>query len=423
MRGKQYVGPLIYLGLLACALVYVKNSIDEYMSGRTLYSDTQETISLYDIPTITFKLTLNLRYGDDFIIQILQNADESQNEESYKTIPINQSTKVLISGGNFKAKVDWMDHLGDYKLSLTCEDKSKGQSDFISFFLQVKFLGVPGNYMSWNELLKEREMATFNLAPPTIYFTTEENSYGITKKRWYDGKVVGHKLFFSHYHEFTVKEVTEYVHMEETCSHESYFQCLANRFASINLDQLRLTKKYREPYELEGTLCPFKRLCSPTLLPFDSEVGIPVCNNDLDFNCFEKVLQDMKRDQQDYCKKLCHAKEFKTIQEKTLDYEGYEVYDLFVKFGFPDSSINVRPSVPFKTVKTEYLVVSWMSLLGNVGGTLGMFVGFSVIGASEWCLDCLGIVRKLWKWLSAKCQTKPNQLHSTRNSPMIFNHT
>ena len=38
----------------------------------------------------------------------------------------------------------------------------------------------------------------------------------------------------------------------------------------------------------------------------------------------------------------------------------------------------------FKTVHTEYLIISGNSVLGTVGGTIGMFVGFSLMGASEW---------------------------------------
>ena len=114
----------------------------------------------------------------------------------------------------------------------------------------------------------------------------------------------------------------------------------------------------------------------------------------------------MNRDQQNYCKKSCHAKEFKTIIDKSELLKLIEGYDLSVRFGFPESSIDARPGVPFKTVKTEYLVVSWMSLLGNVGGTLGMFVGFSVIGTSEWCLE---MVQRLWKWFSAQYQKRKNR--------------
>ena len=44
---------------------------------------------------------------------------------------------------------------------------------------------------------------------------------------------------------------------------------------------------------------------------------------------------------------------------------------------------------PFKIIKKEYLIMNEMSLVGNVGGTLGMFVGFSFIGTIEWLMDIL----------------------------------
>ena len=63
-------------------------------------------------------------------------------------------------------------------------------------------------------------------------------------------------------------------------------------------------------------------------------------------------------------------------------------------FGFPHSTPVVRSYEPFKTIKKEYLIISWMSLLGNVGGTLGMFIGFSFITTSELAIDA-GL--SLWK--------------------------
>ena len=38
-----------------------------------------------------------------------------------------------------------------------------------------------------------------------------------------------------------------------------------------------------------------------------------------------------------------------------------------------------------------------ISLIGNVGGTLGMFVSFSFIGATEWFFD---YAKKLWSWMT-----------------------
>ena len=37
--------------------------------------------------------------------------------------------------------------------------------------------------------------------------------------------------------------------------------------------------------------------------------------------------------------------------------------------------------------------MSGISLIGNGGGTMGMFIGFSVIGMSEWIM---GTVAKMW---------------------------
>ena len=43
-----------------------------------------------------------------------------------------------------------------------------------------------------------------------------------------------------------------------------------------------------------------------------------------------------------------------------------------------------RSKSPYKTVKMEYLINTLVSLIGTVGGTLGMFIGFSFIGTSDW---------------------------------------
>ena len=52
--------------------------------------------------------------------------------------------------------------------------------------------------------------------------------------------------------------------------------------------------------------------------------------------------------------------------------------------GGRDPRLDLRSRKPFKTVNTEYLIVSWMSLVVNVAGTLGMFTGFSFIATSKW---------------------------------------
>ena len=69
------------------------------------------------------------------------------------------------------------------------------------------------------------------------------------------------------------------------------------------------------------------------------------------------------------------------------------------RFQLPKLARDRRSKDPFKTVKREYLIITWISLVGTVGGTLGMFVGFSFLGLSESTLNVAGNV---YRWLRMK---------------------
>ena len=57
------------------------------------------------------------------------------------------------------------------------------------------------------------------------------------------------------------------------------------------------------------------------------------------------------------------------------------------KFGFLSKHTwQERSAHSFKTVRREYLLNNLISLIGTVGGTLGMFVGFSFIATSDWLM-------------------------------------
>ena len=60
------------------------------------------------------------------------------------------------------------------------------------------------------------------------------------------------------------------------------------------------------------------------------------------------------------------------------------------RFEQSDWKRDLRSDEPFKTVHRESLKMSSMSVVGNVGGTLGMFIGFSFIGTSRWFVDLIG---------------------------------
>ena len=96
--------------------------------------------------------------------------------------------------------------------------------------------------------------------------------------------------------------------------------------------------------------------------------------------CYEKIFLKLKSDQIKHCQKSCNVKEF--ITQLDLEKWGNNLYprpNFKYCLELAESNRDVRTLQPFKTVKTEYWIVTFMSLMGVVGGTMGMFVGFSIM--------------------------------------------
>ena len=162
MKCQKYFGSLLYLGLLTCALVYVKNSADEYRVGRTLYSDTQQIITISDLPTITIKFPSSLKYGENFIIQMI-SFNEEDSEFELVTILENQTIKVFFEILFFKVQVKRLDTLGSHKISMTLDDELNGKwqgsrellQNYYTLIVKFKELPTNRNYTSWDEVLEE----------------------------------------------------------------------------------------------------------------------------------------------------------------------------------------------------------------------------------------------------------------------------
>ena len=102
-------------------------------------------------------------------------------------------------------------------------------------------------------------------------------------------------------------------------------------------------------------------------------------------------------DQDKHCKKSCSVKEFRV--EKSLEssfHEGLSRLTVSIQFGLPESTRGFISKTLFKTVKTEQYVISGLQLLGNVGGILGIFIGFSFQGITE---PILSISERLCKFV------------------------
>ena len=130
-----------------------------------------------------------------------------------------------------------------------------------------------------------------------------------------------------------------------------------------------------------------KQPCVPYSLPLAKD-KYPICENDDERACYEQVIEELRSDQEKHCPRSCNVKEYKTrVDTSFILKTGSTPLTIELIFDSPKQTKDVRSVHPFKFVKTEYWVMSGMTLVGNVGGTLGMFIGFSFIGVSQWIMD------------------------------------
>ena len=153
---------------------------------------------------------------------------------------------------------------------------------------------------------------------------------------------------------------------------------------------------------INGSRCILSQICSPYTLPFVDK-DIPLCENEFDRACYEEILMELESNQENDCQKLCHTKEYQTEvgQSKYQSCSANETCSMSFRYQFevPQAIRDYRSRKPFKTIKREFLIMDGISLVRNVGGTLGVFVGFSFIGAAEWLLE---ITEKLKSWVKQR---------------------
>ena len=147
-------------------------------------------------------------------------------------------------------------------------------------------------------------------------------------------------------------------------------------------------------------------------MPYKENI-IPVCQYYwipcTESECFEQILHKLEENQETKCQKSCQIKEFLT--EKDCTWNQFYVAGQFgfeYRFIKQASTNNLRLQKIFKKVKEEYFITNEVSLLGNIGGTLGMFVGFSFIGTSESFMTLIGCIwKRMMAWrLKAKDKKK-----------------
>ena len=202
-----------------------------------------------------------------------------------------------------------------------------------------------------------------------MYFTTYENSYGAIADRWFEGMAEPLKLDIGRHQIIKISGAEKFVYLNN-CKNESFYQCLSTKLKAKN---------------------QCAEQCTVFSLP---DYSYPLCNNTVSETC--QIQRFSKLFYGDICRgdqKSCVVQQYKA-EEVNLKVQGQEnKFQFSLALGEPLHSLGYRSSKPTKIIYTENLVVDEFTLLGNIGGQMGMLVGFSFSGFASWLL---GSLVKLW---------------------------
>ena len=177
-----------------------------------------------------------------------------------------------------------------------------------------------------------------------VILTSETNSFGITMADWQDGtRILLNKLEAYMSVDLQPKKKIMMKSLSN-CSNSGFYRCFHDE----------LTNQ-------EFSTCPRKCFSISTFLN-----ATPICKTKEEFQCAHDLARKLKK--KTTCYPACNQVTF-DIASKYQDEVGKPgaKHNMIIAYKFITSKIKVEE---------EYLIHDFVGMLGSIGGTLGLFVGF-----------------------------------------------
>ena len=210
---------------------------------------------------------------------------------------------------------------------------------------------------------KKKKNMDIEDVPSTIgvYFTSKENSYGIIDMNWFNGNELSFDLDSWSTTFKLSASTTKYLESTSNCRSNGFNDCL-----------MKMIKEYTtrfDGFDESDSHCSSITCAAFSLPNITSSNSIQPCVTFKDNLCMMEKLHDIMKLSKGTCPKNCTTIEY--TGRPTLKQQNDE----------KDFKIEYQWSIMMASNKTqvyqEYVVYDAMGLVGNIGGTLGLFLGFS----------------------------------------------
>lgn len=388
---KTFVRLIYYTCLIALGLYFSRDAFHQWQEGKTNFEVSFKPISVEDLPAVTIcynDIYLSCTDLTNWTFMILG----AIRREVYDVQVINS---LNYSESTVRA-VNWR--------RLCRDTRARGQCDLIYFDPEkmkqlLKKMESGENYYydsdDWFTMemwFESSDTLANNMTDISVFVTSKANSFGVVNKprRFYDGNVKEIKIQKGHMKRLAINSVTDIVHVFGKCSKTSYYQTLAERFIATDFRRHNMTYVSGDSPRKS---CPTNRYkCLPATLSLD----IPVCSTDdgisngqrvCSYNAIEIIKREMVENysSSDQTLQYCNIKEYIITETETNPRitEGWGER-IRLEFEFEVSRQSRVWSDGFvKSFHKEYFVMTMIGLIGTIGGTLGIFVGFSFLDSGS----------------------------------------
>ena len=205
---------------------------------------------------------------------------------------------------------------------------------------------------------------SYNLPNFTMYFTSEKNAYGVTNRDWRDGK--SYSYYSSGGNRKVEIDFTVDRHVYLECNKDGFYEYIGKKLSKqsfANCSEICLqTSLPNDPFPM----CPYYTTWYNT-----DQRNISEKESDCNWRVVADLIQQSMA--MDEHMETCNTTEYSG--QITVDEERPLETSTYIRYKF---------SLPLKAkVYQEYLIIDTFGLIGSVGGTLGLFIGFTFAGITE----------------------------------------
>ena len=332
---------ILFIGFTILAGFFASGVLEQFSSHRTSFSQYEKEITNYPVITILFnRMALEVNLTNTII--------------RYYAKGIGKGSQILKLGEN---NFPYRKRNGTQSVILESLENVNGFRVFRIIHKTPIFGKTLNNvylqiFTKFEEKIKKNELGPSDV----VYFflTSVENSPGIAYSKWKDGKPLKITMFKDNLVEYTIQpQLTKHLKQIGKCQEESYYKCITSQ-----LD----TNKFLE--------CPKK--CIPNIFSnLETNYSSSYCQNDtFSEKCINNYIRQKKA--RFNCRRSCSNLEYFGELETSMPYQPSDIGNR----SFYQMNYIINKEMAMK-VYEEYIIIDAISMIGSVGGTLGLFIGFS----------------------------------------------